>query len=613
MLNKYYNYPFLINHYIIKQMLLFTLATTDTHTTSTTNPNLFLTDHLILLLKYRSRTIHINSLYDNKLTEYSHNNMIKYNLFSRTHMIYNLADDLVMRIYKVFMDECCNFFRTLKIKNVRYSSLHNYLIDQQDKNINRMKATLKRIKNNIQNNLKGYSQKTKIFIAKPSALYMNCHTPNDTVNTRWITYHSNKTHSHSKDPYNKRFSYNSENYYNSDVVVIQKNQDKTNNDLLDMIHRERRFNRVRFKTFINGFTRNRIIAKLLKDKGLGDGTINNDKIVWERLSWNEMVFGVSRQQDNILSSIVKKTMNYSYGEFPQRMTIPATDRWKFKLCHIEGLWKEYNKDPENLTYIAYNFLGEVGFNHGRIWENRYDKWWYKSGRISSLLKVKYKYDYQQYQRIKYTNDKKVNHITPNEMEEWWKMSLQDRKYSKWFIDLQIAINIRGMNITVNGVKQAYPTSIKDRLIHRIKRTEYDSPYIFYYQVVKDRYNYITRTHPNRACRLYSHNLFYKYIGGALNLSISEEELWSVLPLHTFWSVMFHLKNDYGADKVYSKLYGKDYKSRTIKQSQRKFKIRRKMYHERIKEFSDILGSNYIFGEYYKQNPHIKYLNSYHSY
>ena len=293
------------------------------------------------------------------------------------------------------------------------------------------------------------------------------------------------------------------------------------------------------------------------------------------------------------------------------MTIPASERWNFKLNHIEELWNSYNQDPENLTYIIPNFLTEVGFNHGKYWENRYDKWWYKSGRISSLLKVKYKYDYQQYQRIKYTNDSKVYNIHPNEMKEWWKMSKQDRKYSKWFIDLQIAINIRGRYITENGFKLAYPTSIKERLIRRIIKREYNYPDTDYEKVVKDRYNYITRTHPNRKCRLYNHKLFYKYIGGSLNLSISDEELWSVLPLHTHWTM--DIKNDYGADKVYSKLYGKDYKSRTIKQSQRKFKIRRKMYHERIKEFSDILGSNYVYKEYYRQNPHFKYLESYHSY
>tara|TARA_R110000803_G_scaffold70074_4_gene132794 strand:- start:818 stop:2407 length:1590 start_codon:yes stop_codon:yes gene_type:complete len=523
-------------------------------TSTTPTLNLFLQEHLTLLYQFKARTLHINSLYEDKSCEYTHNNMIKYNLFSHRHMIYNLPDELVRSIYENFMNECI-----LKCSNLTGDTKKQFHTLLTRRVIKRNIKTKDRILFNYNNNLKTYNDKTIWFIT------------NDLLDFLYSRRYNN---SHSlKDPFNTRC------YYTEPEPQI--NQNKNNNHFIAHHHRIRRLNRIRFTTFLNGFTRKRIMSKLLKDKGLGDGSVGGDEIVWKKLEWSEMVFGIQRYQEEIKDKIIQKTMNYSY-DYGDLFRTEIAIKHHISMSDIELLWDKYNEDPFKRLYFSPADNGiEVGFNQGRFWENRYDADKWKNGRINSLLKVRYKYNYQQYQKIQYTNEKKLRYFTPGDMNDWWKMSIQDRKYAKWYIDLNVLF-------TAGNTTGFDNISLKAKNIRMIKKLEYDFPNTNYNQVVKDRYIFITKTHPNKSCRLYNRKLYWKYLNS-----------------------IYTNPNDYGKDKVYSKLFGRKWATRDLYLNRQLFKQRVKQYKIMINHYPKYISGN---GRHYmKRNKHIQYLQSYHSY
>ena len=134
----------------------------------------------------------------------------------------------------------------------------------------------------------------------------------------------------------------------------------------------------------------------------------------------------------------------------------------------------------------------------------------------------------------------------------------------------------------------------------IKTLEYDNPNTNYNQVAKDRYNYITKTHPNKACSFYDSAYWDQYY----NASWLFKELYD----------SYCITNDYGKNKVYSKLYGRKWKTRTTAENRIKWKKRLKLYKTQIKEYNKFMGNlNYMGWRFYRKNKHILYLQSYHSY
>ena len=174
------------------------------------------------------------------------------------------------------------------------------------------------------------------------------------------------------------------------------------------------------------------------------------------------------------------------------------------------------------------------------------------------------------------------------MNDWWKMSIQDRKYAKWYIDLKIGIT--KTDYQVEGEWDYM--DLKDRMIHKIKTKEYDYPNTDYNKVIKNRYNYLTKTHPNKKCSFYYYKNYWDYTN-----------LWN--------NCITSYINDYGKNNVMSKLYGKDYKSRTTQQNKEMFPGRVLLYHRKIKRFYKEINNNFALNNFYMRYPHKLYLSSYH--
>tara|TARA_R110002126_G_scaffold19385_2_gene72555 strand:+ start:1104 stop:2654 length:1551 start_codon:yes stop_codon:yes gene_type:complete len=512
--------------------------------------------------------------------------------------LYSLPDEIVQKIFNYFMIENRKMLFNRSFLNIPYvihptrawqSKWNYYFMMSKNKILEKQKKLKINLRNNILTNTKEYSLTTKIYMEESSGgsyLYSN-------------KYNNSASFI---DPYNKwcfmKLSYLNEEWkHNINVFKNQENlwigydernekhyfiqhtnQTSENNALLKDLKSDRKRNRELFKKLLDGITRIRIMKKLLKDKGFPENIRHSgDIILYKRLSWNEMIFGNQRSEIGLKNAIIKKTMCYCYN-YNEFFTSPIENDYCYDINDIEHLWDLYNQDNFKKEYYINIDKGvDVSFRQGRYWDDKWEKKrLYVDGRVNSLMKVYYKYEYQQYQRIKYTNDKRVIHL---DNHDWKLMSLQDRKYAKWFIDLKVAIL---GNVSSNG-------NLLERMVFKIRYKEYDYTNTDWIKVVRDRYNYITKTHPNRKCRLYDRKLYWKYLN-------------SIYPN----------PNDYGKYYVNKKIYGKDYTKRTLEENKLMYPGRRKAYHNKIKTFKKEMN-NYIYASFYYHNPHKRYLETFHTY